>query len=70
MFTINYVSSTEKKVVKEEQTLEDAKRFCGEWEESKKRTTDDGDNWCRLVVCEVLGNGDLYEVHSTGLYGV
>lgn len=70
MFTINYISATEKKVVKEEQTLEDAKRFCDEWEEGRKRTSDEADDWCRLVICEVLGNGDLYEVHSTELYGV
>lgn len=68
MFTINYVSATENKVVKEEHTLEDAKRFCNEWEQGRKQTTDDGDNWCRLVVCEVLGNGDRYEVYSTDIF--
>ncbi len=49
-------------------TLGEALAECKAQTEGKELTTDDGDNYFRLEVYEVLPDGNLEQVHATAFY--
>lgn len=55
-------------VLNDEQTIEDAKRFCNDYNEGKKVVDEDNENNYRLEIREVHPDGNLEMVYATDYY--